>query len=154
MSGACFVLFSSDQVKTCNVNTECVNSTSQQMKNHVEGKILIYLYCDSSVKNKPWWLEPGAAPLLTGVRTVSPVVGGSRWNPSGAGAAVSGSGKGERVTRDQGAGTRGPRHPGQAGPRPYSGDDVSTSALGHKVRSLLTSRVHAVLPGRSRRSPG
>lgn len=27
--------------------------------------------------------------------------GGSRWNPSGAGAAVSGSGKGERVTRDR-----------------------------------------------------
>lgn len=41
MSGVCFVLFSSDQVKTCNVNTECVNSTSQQIKNHVEGKILI-----------------------------------------------------------------------------------------------------------------
>lgn len=27
----------SDQVKTCNVNTECVNSTSQQIKNHLEG---------------------------------------------------------------------------------------------------------------------
>lgn len=40
VSGACFVLFSSDQIKTCNVNIECANSTSQQIKNHLEGKIL------------------------------------------------------------------------------------------------------------------
>ena len=41
MFGVCFILFSSDQIKTSNVNTEHVNYTSQQSKNHLEGKIFI-----------------------------------------------------------------------------------------------------------------
>ena len=42
--GVCFFfffLFSSDQIKTSNLNTERVNYTSQQSKSNLEGKIFI-----------------------------------------------------------------------------------------------------------------
>lgn len=37
----CFVLFSSDQIMTSNLNIERVNCNSQQSKNYLEGKNFI-----------------------------------------------------------------------------------------------------------------
>lgn len=48
----CFLLCFSDQVKTNNLNIECVSSSSQQNKDYFEGKILLTYIVIVAVKNK------------------------------------------------------------------------------------------------------
>lgn len=51
VSGVCFLFFS-DQSKISNRNTERVNGTSQQSKNHLEGKLFIQIDCTCGHKSK------------------------------------------------------------------------------------------------------